>query len=160
MTRKGLTFPEDAVSNGRVGTARIRAQIGATAAALASPAPAPLLAPLLGMVAPKRSKYSNEKCVVDGIKFDSRREAARWTQLAAMQKAGEICALERQVVYVLAPGVAINGRKVPPLRYIADFVYERGEETVIEDVKGVITGEYRIKRHLMAAKGLTITEVK
>lgn len=160
MTRKGLTFPEDAVSNGRVGTARIRSQIGATAAMLAAPSPVPLTAPLLGMAAPKRSKYSNEKCVVDGIKFDSRREAARWTQLAAMQKAGEICALERQVVYVLAPGVAINGRKVPPLRYIADFVYERGEETVIEDVKGVITGEYRIKRHLMAAKGLTITEVK
>lgn len=77
-----------------------------------------------------------------------------------MQEQGEICALERQVVYVLAPGVVINGRKAPPLRYVADFVYERGDETVIEDVKGVITAEYRIKRHLMALKGLSIVEIK
>ena len=160
MSRKGLTFPESAVSNGLVGTARIREQVGATAAALASPASVPLAYPILGMVEEKRSKYSNKKCEVDGIKFDSRAEARRWSQLLFMQEQGEICALERQVVYVLAPGVVINGRKAPPLRYVADFVYERGDETVIEDVKGVITAEYRIKRHLMALKGLSIVEIK
>lgn len=160
MSRKGLTFPEGAVSNGRVGTARIRAQIGAIATVLTSPKPVPLQQPILGMVAEKPSKYSNKKCEVDGIKFDSRAEARRWTQLVVMQEAGEISALERQVVYVLAPGVAINGRKAPPLRYIADFVYECGDNTVIEDVKGVITAEYRIKRHLMALKGLSIVEIK
>ncbi|VVD74770.1 hypothetical protein PHO31112_00778 [Pandoraea horticolens] len=160
MSRKGLTFPEGAVSNGRVGTARIREQIGATAAVLVSTVPAPLAQPILAMVEEKRSKYSNKKCEVDGVKFDSRAEARRWSQLVGMQAQGEICALERQVVYVLAPGVVINGRKAPPLRYVADFVCERGEETVIEDVKGVITPEYRIKRHLMALKGLSIVEIK
>ncbi|WP_278648359.1 DUF1064 domain-containing protein [Pandoraea pnomenusa] len=160
MSRKRLTFPESAVSNGLVGTARIREQIGSTAAALASPTPTPLAQPILDMVAEKRSKYSNKKCEVDGIRFDSRAEARRWSQLLAMQERGEICALERQVVYVLAPGVVINGRKAPPLRYVADFVYERGEETLIEDVKGVITPEYRIKRHLMALKGLSIVEIR
>ncbi|WP_353191393.1 DUF1064 domain-containing protein [Pandoraea pnomenusa] len=160
MSRKGLTFPEHAASDGRVGTARIREQIGATSAALAMTAPVPLEKTLATMVEPKRSKYSNRKCEVDGIKFDSRAEARRWTQLQAMQSAGEINDLERQVVYVLAAGVVIDGRKVPPLRYVADFVYERANVTVIEDVKGVITPEYRIKRHLMALKGLSIVEIK
>lgn len=160
MMRKGLTFPEDVVSNGRVGTARIRVQIGATAAALASPAPAPLMAPLLGMAAPKRSKYSNEKCVVDGIKFDSRREAARWVALRGQEVQGLITDLRRQVRFEIAPPVVIQGRKRPARYYVADFVYQRSSEEVIEDVKGHLTAEYRLKRHLMAAKGLTITEVK
>ncbi|VVE55641.1 hypothetical protein PCO31111_05058 [Pandoraea communis] len=112
------------------------------------------------MAAKKPSKYRNEKCVVDGIKFDSRKEAQRWQELVLMQERGEITALERQVVFVLAPGVRINGRMAPALRYIADFVYERGDITVIEDAKGVVTPEYRIKRHLMAVKGLSIVEIK
>lgn len=160
MTRKGLTFPEGAVTNGRVGTARIREQIGTTAVPLASPAPAPLTQPILGMVETKRSKYGNKKCEVGGLTFDSVREARRWQALMAMQVAGEISELERQVVYVLAPEVVVNGRKRPPLRYIADFVYERGGETVIEDAKGMVTEGYRIKRHLMAARGLEITEIR
>lgn len=160
MSRKGLTFPEGAVSNGRVGTARIREQIGAIATALVSPTPAPLQQPILSMVKEKRSKYSNKKCEIDGIRFDSQAEARRWTQLKTMEWTGEISDLERQVVYVLAPGVVIGGRKVPPLRYVADFVYEREQVTVIEDVKGVITPEYRIKRHLMAVRGLQIVEIR
>ncbi|WP_249277503.1 DUF1064 domain-containing protein [Pandoraea sp. PE-S2R-1] len=160
MKRKGLTFPESAISKGCVGTARIRAQIGATAVALESTGPVPLTAPLVAMAAKKPSKYRNEKCVVDGIKFDSRKEARRWQQLVLMRDAGEITDLERQVVYVLAPAVRINGRLAPPLRYIADFVYERGDKTIVEDVKGMITPEYRIKRHLMAVKGLSIVEIK
>lgn len=43
---------------------------------------------------------------------------------------------------------------------MADFVYRRDGERVIEDVKGVITEGYRIKRHLMAVKGLIITEIR
>lgn len=88
MTRKGLTFPEHAVSNGRVGTARIRHQIGATSAVLTSPEPSPLVQPILGMVAKKRAKYSNEKTEIDGIKFDSRREAARWVVLRGQEARG------------------------------------------------------------------------
>ncbi|VVE12585.1 hypothetical protein PCA20602_02713 [Pandoraea capi] len=160
MARKGLTFPESVVANGRVGTARIRSQVGAVALTPAEPARAPIVPLPNGAVEERRSKYGNKKCEVDGIQFDSRAEARRWSQLMAMQERCEIHELERQVVYLLAPGVVINGRKAPPLRYVADFVYERGEETVIEDVKGVITPEYRIKRHLMALKGLCIVEIK
>lgn len=108
----------------------------------------------------KPSKYRNQRCEFDGITFDSRRERDRWIQLCRERDAGEITELERQVVFVLADPVVINGRTKPALRYVADFVYERKGKTVIEDVKGVITAEYRIKRHLMAARGLQIVEIK
>jgi len=160
VTRKGLTFSEDAVSNGHVGTARIRVQVGALAPALASPPPAALSAPLIGVVTKKPPKYRNEKCEVDGIKFDSRREAVRWMTLRGQEAQGLIADLKRQVCFDLAPAVVIAGRKRPVLRYMADFVYQRDGKQVIEDVKGVITEGYRIKRHLMAAQGLTITEIK
>ncbi|RQQ98974.1 DUF1064 domain-containing protein [Burkholderia stagnalis] len=81
-------------------------------------------------------------------------------ELSRQLAAGEISDLERQVVFVLAESVVIDGRKKPALRYIADFVYERDGNTVIEDVKGMVTREYRIKRHLMAVRGLQIVEIK
>ncbi|UEP42730.1 DUF1064 domain-containing protein [Burkholderia sp. B21-005] len=115
----------------------------------------------LSMQKPKKeSKYRNQACEHDGIKFDSRRERDRWIELSRQLAAGEISELERQVVFVLADAVVIDGRKKPALRYIADFVYERDGKTVIEDVKGMVTREYRIKRHLMAVRGLQIVEIK
>ncbi|HDR9036095.1 TPA: DUF1064 domain-containing protein [Burkholderia vietnamiensis] len=116
--------------------------------------------PLSAQKAAKPAKYRNQRCEHEGIKFDSRRECARWVELSRQQAAGDISELERQVVFVLAESAVINGRKAPALRYIADFVYERDGKTVIEDVKGVITPEYRIKRHLMAVRGLQIVEIK
>ncbi|MCA8045505.1 DUF1064 domain-containing protein [Burkholderia arboris] len=117
-------------------------------------------APLSAQPKAKPSKYLNQRCEYDGITFDSRRERDRWIVLRRELAAGLISDLERQVAYVLADPVAINGRKKPALRYIADFVYDRDGKTVIEDVKGVITAEYRIKRHLMALRGLQIVEIK
>jgi hypothetical protein len=112
------------------------------------------------IAAKKPPKYRNTRCEHEGIKFDSLRERDRWIELSRLEAAGDISDLERQVVFVLADPVMIDGRRKPPLRYIADFVYERAGQTVIEDVKGVVTAGYRIKRHLMAARGLQITEVK
>lgn len=127
-------------------------------------APAPLDKPLMQMTKPapaKRSKYGNKKCESGGIKFDSQREMMRWHDLVRMQERGEIFDLERQVPFVLAPAVVINGRKKPELRYVADFVYETKDGArVIEDVKGAVTAVYAIKRHLMAVRGLEITEVR
>jgi hypothetical protein len=111
--------------------------------------------------AKRPSKYRNEKCESGGIKFDSKREMMRWHDLVRMQERGEIFDLERQVPFVLAPAVVINGRKKTELRYVADFVYETKDGArVIEDVKGAVTPVYAIKRHLMAARGLIITEVR
>lgn len=101
--------------------------------------------------APKPSKYRNNKTLLDGIIFDSKVEAERYAELKLLAKSGKITNFARQIVFELAPSVVINGRKRPPLRYIADFSYEIDGEYILEDVKGSkkVTEGYRIKRHLM-----------
>ena len=107
-------------------------------------------------------KYKNRKCVVDGIEFDSRKEANRYMELKLMLKVGKIKGLRRQVKYVLIPTqrAANEGKKKGKVierecAYIADFVYtdcETGEE-VVEDVKGYRGGGayelFKLKRKLM-----------
>lgn len=106
------------------------------------------------------SKYGNKKVVVDGEKFDSKKECGRYQQLLMMERAGLIKDLKRQVKYELAPSVTIKGRKRPPLTYIADHVFIENGQKIVEDVKGMVTKEYRIKRHLMkAVHGIDIREV-
>nr|WP_279088113.1 DUF1064 domain-containing protein [Comamonas thiooxydans] len=110
------------------------------------------------------AKYGNKKTVTpDGVKFDSRAEARRWGHLCMQLRAGEISELRRQVAYELVPAVkfADASRVKPAIRYVADFVYvEKGVE-VIEDVKGVLTTEFKLKRHLMKALlGLEVRLVK
>ncbi|AOZ08159.1 DUF1064 domain-containing protein [Cupriavidus malaysiensis] len=109
-----------------------------------------------------KSKYGNRRVTLNGEKFDSQREMERYSHLRLMERAGLIGGLRRQVAFELAPAVVIQGRKRPPLRYVADFVYrEAGAELdTIEDSKGAITEAYRIKRHLMAALGFAIKETK
>jgi hypothetical protein len=62
---------------------------------------------------------------------------------------------------LLAEPVVINGRRRPPLKYIADFVFrDSNGKTVVADAKGVITEGYRIKRHLLKAlHGIDILEL-
>lgn len=111
------------------------------------------------MPAPKVSKYNNKKVEVDGIKFDSKREYARWNQLKIMERAGAISDLKRQVPFELAPSVQLGGRKKPALRYVADFTYTQGGKMVVEDAKGMLTDVYRIKKHLMlSVHGIEIKE--
>ena len=98
-----------------------------------------------------RNKYRAVKTVVDGITFDSKREAARWSELLMLQRAKQISQLERQVHFVLAPPVMLWGekRKKPALRYVADFRFVWHGQIVVEDAKGRDTPIGRIKRHLM-----------
>lgn len=100
-----------------------------------------------------RVKYRNQPTTVDGIQFDSKAEARRWQELRLMERAGEIRDLERQPLYVLAPPVrfADSKRATPSLRYWADFRYfdVRANREVCEDVKGIQTQAFRLKRHLM-----------
>lgn len=101
------------------------------------------------------SKYKAQRCG----KYASKREANRAAELKILEIAGLVCDLREQVVFELAASVVVQGRKRPPLRYIADFVYSEGGKTIVEDVKGVITDAYRIKRHLMkSVHGIDILE--
>jgi hypothetical protein len=114
------------------------------------------------MIKPKKkSKYRNTKVEIDGFKFDSKAEAARYRELLIMQKAGLISNLELQVPFILAPGCVLDGRKKPPLKYVADFVYVENGRAVICDVKGKTTALYRAKKHLMkTVLGLEIKEIR
>ena len=107
------------------------------------------------------SKYKAKKTEVDGIQFDSQKEARRYTQLKLLERAGEISDLRRQVKFVLIPaqrepdtvgkrGGRIKGKLIErEVAYIADFVYIENGELIVEDAKGFRTKEYIVKRKLM-----------
>jgi len=100
------------------------------------------------------NKYRNRRTTLYGITFDSQKEAQRYLVLLADQNEGKIKDLQLQVPYE----IKINGVKV--CKYIADFVYQRDGQTIIEDVKGIRTQTYVIKRKLMkAVHGIDIVEV-
>jgi hypothetical protein len=105
-------------------------------------------------------KYGNKKTIVGCMIFDSKREASRWGDLLLLERAGHIQELKRQVKYELAPSVKFEGAKraQPPLRLIVDFAYIEGGARVLEDVKGVVTTAFTIKRHLL--KHLTGLDVR
>lgn len=103
----------------------------------------------------KKSKYRNTRTEIDGIKFDSSREAKRYGELKLLLKAGEIGLLELQKEYELNEGGTHS------LKYLADFVYmdARTGETIVEDAKGALTEVYKKKRRLMKqVYGITIHE--
>jgi hypothetical protein len=103
----------------------------------------------------KPRKYRNTKVEFGGLKFDSRREAARYGELDVLEKMGRIADLRLQVIFELAPAVqlASHKRKKPAMRYIADFAYvDENGQRVVEDVKSPITAKtaaFRAKLHLM-----------
>ena len=112
----------------------------------------------------KPSKYHSRKVTVDGITFDSAKEARRYGELKLLEKAGEIYDLQRQVPFVVIPEQKDENGKVieREVKYIADFTYkEKGSlRRTVEDTKGLKTKEYIIKRKLMLWRnGIRIKEV-
>ncbi|HCY85930.1 MAG TPA: hypothetical protein DHV36_12415 [Desulfobacteraceae bacterium] len=98
---------------------------------------------------PKRKhKFNAQKACVDGIKFDSRKEAARYQELKLQQHCGLISGLKLQPEFVLLDAFTSHGKKIRAIKYRADFQYEKEGETVVEDVKGHKTKEYLLKRKM------------
>lgn len=91
------------------------------------------------------SKYHAIKTEVDGFVFASRKEANRYSQLKLLEGAGEIHNLELQPKFPLV----VNGKSIGT--YIADFSYVEDGELITEDVKGVKTPVYRLKKKLVQA---------
>jgi len=107
------------------------------------------------------NKFNARKVKVDGMTFDSRREAARWRDLNLLQRAGKISDLRRQVRFLITPSFfGEDGKAI--LRsssYVADFVYTENGKTVVEDCKGLKTDVYILKKKLMYEKyGILIRE--
>lgn len=108
-------------------------------------------------------KYGARKTIVDGVKFDSRAEAGRYIYLKSLERDGEITDLELQPEFELQPKYKKDGKTVRAIKYIADFKYINSDgEIVIEDVKGMETTEFKLKRKMFEYKfpDLKITIVK
>lgn len=109
----------------------------------------------------KETKYHSRKVTLDGINFDSQREANRYAELKMMERAGIISHLRLQPEYaIIEAHKRDDGTTERGAFYIADFAYFKGEKEVVEDAKGYRTPEYILKRKLMLEKyGITIHEV-
>lgn len=103
-----------------------------------------------------RNKYHAEKTEIDGIKFASKKEARRYQELKQLEEAGEIRHLKLQVPFTLFEKNEY-GRVI---KYVADFTYYEGDQYVVEDVKGILTPLYKLKKRIVAEHfGIKIKEV-
>lgn len=115
----------------------------------------------------KRSKYRAVRCEVDGIVFDSRKEARRYSELRRLEKAGLIEKLITQPCYVLAAPTGWRGdgtfagwTEIGTYRPDFEYLDVSTREIVTEDVKGFRTPVYRWKKkHVEAQYGISIREL-
>ena len=109
-----------------------------------------------------RSKYHSKKVIIDGIKFDSKKESEEYLRLKVLEKQGLIKDLELQKEYLLQDKFVINGKTRRKITYRADFVYYdvREKKQHVIDVKGFRTELYKLKKKLFEYKyGVEIEEV-
>lgn len=106
--------------------------------------------------AKRGNKYGAKPVEIDGIRFASRAEGRRYSELTLMLRAGEITDLELQPVYKLE----VNGVKIG--RYTGDFRYVDAEgNTVCEDVKGSPSRDYILRKKLVKAlHGVDVKEIR
>jgi len=97
----------------------------------------------------RRRKYGNTKVEVDGVVFDSKREAADYKALKLMQAAGAISGLTLQPEFELQSGFTDAwGKKWRPIIYRADFSFMENGVLVVLDTKGFKTAEFKLKEKL------------
>ena len=120
-----------------------------------------------------RNKYHAKKVNICGIDFDSKKEGMRWLLLKDMEARGEIANLRRQVPFELLPAIhrdevvhlktkdKVERRLVQrAVHYVADFVYTKNGQQVVEDTKGLRLPDYILKKKMMLAlKGIEIKEI-
>ena len=110
----------------------------------------------------KRNKYNNRKTEIDGITFDSEKEAMRYAELKMLEKNGIITELERQKKFELQPTFYYKGAKQRPIYYVCDFFYKQDDKYIIEDVKSPITKNnavYKLKKKMMLYRGYEVKEI-
>ena len=100
------------------------------------------------------SKYNAKKITIDGHDFPSKREAERYCELKLFLKAGLIRNLELQPRFLLQDEFFDkNEIKHKKIEYVADCMYiDKCGKTIVEDVKGVLTDVYKIKKKMFLKK--------
>jgi hypothetical protein len=86
-----------------------------------------------------RNKYGAQKTEIDGLRFDSKKEAMRWLELKKLEGIGVIAKLERQI------SIPLHVAGVKVCTYRADFMYEMDGATIVEDAKGYQTDVFKLK---------------
>lgn len=102
-----------------------------------------------------RNKYGAQKVVVNGQKYDSKKEAKRGFDLQMLERAGKIVDLRFQVPFLLQEGFRRNGKAERAIVYVADAVYFENGKMVVEDTKSDMTRKlpvYRMKRKMLLFK--------
>lgn len=95
-------------------------------------------------------KYGNKITEVNGIAFDSKKEAAYYEDLLWRQRTGAVKSIELQPEFVLQPGYKREGKKIRPIIYKADFkVTEAGGHVYYVDTKGMKTPVYLLKKKML-----------
>lgn len=99
------------------------------------------------------SKYHNKTTEVDGILFDSQKEADYYTDLLWLKQSGAVKSIELQPEFVLQPGYEREGKKIRPIIYRADFkVVEASGHIYYVDTKGMKTQVYLLKKKMLLYK--------
>jgi hypothetical protein len=97
----------------------------------------------------RQSKYGNKPASEDGLNFDSQAERGRYRELVFLQRAGAISELGLHPRFIIVEGYnKRDGSHVRPVYYEADFMYVENGTVVVEDVKGVATQVFKLKRKL------------
>jgi len=96
------------------------------------------------------NKYHNEINEYDGNIFDSLKERQRYMELKLLERAGEIKELKIHPQYLLQAPFIYQDKAERAIYYAADFQYitTNGNHVIIEDVKGMRTDVYKLKRKL------------
>ena len=100
----------------------------------------------------KTHKYNAIKIKIDGISFDSKKEANRYLELKTLERAGVISNLILQPKFLLQEGFVRDGKKYRAIFYIADFEYIKDGKRIVEDVKGMKTDIYKLKKKMFLKK--------
>lgn len=111
----------------------------------------------------RRSKYNAKKTVVDEIEFDSKKEAKRYKELKLLERSGAISNLELQPQFILQDKFKDRtGKTIRAIKYVADFKYFDNQEQslVVEDVKGMKTDVYKLKKKIFLNKNRDIKFVE
>nr|DAJ23378.1 MAG TPA: Endonuclease [Caudoviricetes sp.] len=98
------------------------------------------------------NKYRNKKVIVEDYGFDSIQESRRYKELKLLLKARQISNLELQPHFLLQDSFKKNGKTYRKIEYIADFKYIEEGKTIVEDVKGMQTDVFKLKRKLFEKK--------